>query len=60
MNWFADNIGTIVVLLILILVVSLIIVRMIRNHKQGKTSCGCGCEHCAMKKKCSEKDEDKN
>ena len=24
----------------------------IRNKKQGKGSCGCGCEHCAMHGKC--------
>ena len=52
--WLADNLGTIIISLILIAVVSLIIVRMIKDRKSGKSngSCGCGCEHCAMHGKC--------
>lgn len=50
--WLTENIGTIVVSLILIAVVSLIVARMIKDKKQGKSSCGCGCENCAMHGKC--------
>jgi hypothetical protein len=50
--WLTENIGTIVVSLILIAVVSLIVVRLIKDKKQGKSSCGCGCENCAMHGKC--------
>ena len=55
--WLADNLGTIIISLILIAVVSLIIVRMIEDRKSGKSngSCGCGCEHCAMHGKCHTK-----
>lgn len=52
--WFADNLGTIVVTLILIAIVALIIAKMIRDKKSGKSNggCGCGFEHCAMHGKC--------
>ncbi len=50
--WLAANLGTIVVTLILIGIVTAIIVKMVKDKKQGKGSCGCGCEHCAMHGKC--------
>ena len=50
--WLAANLGTIVVTLILIGIVTAIIVKMVKDRKQGKGSCGCGCEHCAMHGKC--------
>lgn len=52
--WFVENLGTIVISLILIAIVSLIIVKMIRDKKSGKSTggCGCGCENCAMHGKC--------
>lgn len=52
--WFTENLGTIIVTLILVAIVALIIAKMIRDRKSGKGtgSCGCGCEHCAMHGKC--------
>ncbi len=50
--WLAENIGTIVVLILLIIIVGAIIASMIKDKKQGRTSCGCGCANCAMKGKC--------
>ncbi len=50
--WLAANLGTIVVTLILIGIVTAIIVKMVKDKKKGKGSCGCGCEHCAMHGKC--------
>ncbi|MDE6502399.1 MAG: FeoB-associated Cys-rich membrane protein [Ruminococcus sp.] len=44
--------GTIVTALILIAVIALIIFRMIKDKKDGKSSCGCGCEHCANSAHC--------
>lgn len=52
MDWLISNLGTIVVSIILILIVFLIIRSMIRDKKSGKSSCGCGCEGCAMRGKC--------
>ena len=50
--WLTENLGTIVISLILISIVTAVIVGMVRDKKQGKGSCGCGCEHCAMHGKC--------
>ena len=50
--WLTANLGTIIVTLILIGIVAAIIVKMIKDKKSGKGSCGCGCEHCAMHGKC--------
>lgn len=46
LSWIGENLGTILVGLILAAVVAGILVRMIRNRKKGKSSCGCGCASC--------------
>ena len=48
----ADNLGTIIVSLILIVIVAAIIANMIKKKKQGRSTCGCGCANCAMKGAC--------
>ena len=55
MNWLAENWGTILISLILLGAVAGIAWRMIRNKKQGRTSCGCGCSGCAMDGACHRK-----
>ncbi|MCR5600945.1 MAG: FeoB-associated Cys-rich membrane protein [Ruminococcus sp.] len=52
--WLTANLGTITVSLVLIAIVSLIIAKMIKDKKSGKSTggCGCSCEHCAMHGKC--------
>lgn len=54
LQWFIANIGSIFVCLVLLAAVSLIVRSLIRQKKQGKTSCGCGCgcAHCAMRGSC--------
>ena len=51
-EWILANAGTIVILLVLAAVVTLIVRKMLRDRKQGRTSCGCGCEHCTMSGRC--------
>ena len=46
------NIGTFIVLMIVVLIVGLVIYSMIRDKKQGKTSCSHGCQNCAMHGQC--------
>ena len=46
------NIATIIVLAVLIAVVALIIKKLVNDKRMGKSSCGCGCAHCAMHGKC--------
>ncbi|MCR4648637.1 MAG: FeoB-associated Cys-rich membrane protein [Lachnospiraceae bacterium] len=55
MAWLAANIWTIVISIILLVIVALIIWRLIKNKKEGKSSCGCGCDNCAMSGNCHQK-----
>jgi len=52
MTWFAANLGTILVTLAVIAVVAVIITRMVKEKKQGKSSCSHGCSNCAMHGRC--------
>ncbi len=52
MSWLADNLGTIIVALVLAGVMAAVIVGLVKNRKKGKTSCGCNCAHCAMSETC--------
>lgn len=54
-SWLADNISTVIVCAVLVLTVALIVKSMIKNKKQGKSSCGCGCSSCAMSDMCRSK-----
>ena len=51
-RWIAENAGTIVVSLLLIGLMAWIIVRLRKNKKQGKSSCGCNCGCCPMASSC--------
>lgn len=52
MSWIIENMGTIVICLLLCAIVTAIIIRLIKNKKAGKSSCGCGCQNCAMSGAC--------
>lgn len=49
MMWLLNNISTIIISVILIAVVAAIVAYMVRRRK---TSCGCGCQSCAMRGSC--------
>ena len=55
LNWFAANLGTILISLILAVIVTLIVVYLLRQKKAGKSSCGANCAHCAMHGQCHER-----
>ena len=44
--------STAIISLILALIAIGIVRNLIKNKKAGRTSCGCGCEHCALKGEC--------
>lgn len=48
-TWLASNWGTILISAALIAVVSLIVIKMKKDRKRGKLSCGGNCAHCAMR-----------
>ena len=52
LDWFAANLGTILISLVLLVIVSLIVVYLLRQKKAGKSSCGANCAHCAMHGQC--------
>ena len=43
LDWITENLSTIVVSLILVLIVAVIIRKLVRDKKKGKSSCGCNC-----------------
>ena len=53
--WITENIGTILIWAVLLLVVVLIIRKLVKDKKKGKSSCGCNCAHCAMSGSCHQK-----
>ncbi|MBO4928530.1 MAG: FeoB-associated Cys-rich membrane protein [Clostridiales bacterium] len=55
MEWMKENLGTIIISILLAAAVVLVIVKMIRDKKNGKTGCGCGCSSCAMRDSCHRK-----
>ena len=50
LQWIGDNLSTILICIFLLAI--LIIRSLIRQKKQGKSSCGAGCAHCAMHGEC--------
>lgn len=44
--------GTVITGLVLIAIIALIIAGMAKDKKNGKSSCGCGCEHCPNSSAC--------
>ena len=54
LDWFAANLGTILISLVLAVIVTLIVVYLLRQKKAGKSSCGANCAHCAMHGQCHE------
>ena len=53
MAWLVGNLGTIVVTLFLIAIVTGIIHTMRKDKKQGRSACGGNCAHCKMCAACN-------
>ena len=52
MQAIAENAGTILISLALAGLVTLIVIRLRKDKKQGKSSCGCNCGNCPMAGSC--------
>ena len=52
LGWITENIGTIVIALVLAVIVVCIVRSLIKDRKQGKSSCGGNCGHCPMGGSC--------
>lgn len=57
MNWLIENIGSIIVVAVLVSLASFIIVSNIKGKKKGKSGCGCGCSSCSMNGICHKTDK---
>ena len=55
LTWLAVNLGNIAVTVILVAVVTAIIIKLIKDKKAGKASCGCNCSHCSANCGCHNK-----
>lgn len=57
---FSENIGSIIILLALVAIVTLVVIGVVRNKKRGRTSCGNSCSGCPMSGKCHSYTKDKD
>ena len=57
LNFIVENLSTIIISILILGVVILIIRKMIKDSKQGKSflGCGMGCENCPHRKKTKKK-----
>ena len=51
-QWIRENPATIIISVILFAALATIAVKLIKDKKQGKSSCGAGCKNCALCGKC--------
>ena len=54
-TWIMENMATIIISAVLIIVVAAVIAGMVRRKRRGKSACGCGCADCAMNSACHPK-----
>ena len=59
MEFLINNWGTILVGTVLAVVVCLIVFKLYRDRKKGRTSCGCGCSNCPSSGVCHPKKGDR-
>ena len=52
LTWIMENMATIIISVVLIIMVAAVITGMAHSKKKGKSSCGCGCAGCAMNGAC--------
>ena len=53
LTWLSQNLAATAVSAVLIAIVVLIIVKLVRDRRAGKSSCGCNCSTCAMHGSCA-------
>ena len=58
-TFIQENLGSLLILLGVAVIVTLVIVSRLRAKKQGKSTCGCGCQACPMADACHRKENKK-
>lgn len=56
MDFLTQNAGTIIVAAVLIAVLAVVVICIVRNKKNGVSSCGGGCSGCPFSGRCGGKD----
>lgn len=51
-SWLANNLATVLISLVLLLLIAGIIVVLVKDKKKGRSSCGGNCGHCPMSGSC--------
>lgn len=54
-DFIIENSATIIVFVLLLAIVGLALFKIIKDKKQGKNSCGCGCGGCALSDQCKKR-----
>ncbi len=52
MSFILENLASIIILAVVAAIVAAIVIKMIKDKKQGKSSCGCGCSGCPNSGNC--------
>ncbi|MCR4702085.1 MAG: FeoB-associated Cys-rich membrane protein [Saccharofermentans sp.] len=52
LEWLSNNWANILIIALVTALVVLAIISMVRDKKEGKSSCGCNCANCALAGKC--------
>ncbi len=52
LNFIFENLASIIVGAVVFTIVAAVVIKMIRDRKNKKNSCGCGCSGCAGAGKC--------
>lgn len=47
LDWIIQNAANIIIIAVLALAVALVIRKLVRDKRAGKSSCGCGCSNCS-------------
>lgn len=56
-EFLTENLGTAVVLCAVIALVTFLVIKLVKDKKEGKSSCSCGCSACPMSKECQGKNK---
>ena len=51
-SFITENLGTIIITVVLVAILATIVVKLVRDKRKGKSSCGGNCAHCAMGGSC--------
>ena len=52
LDFLIENSATVITLLVVLTIIGPAVFKIVKDKKQGKSSCGCGCEGCALADKC--------